>query len=478
MAESIELAVVGAGPAGLAAAGQAAELGLLSVTLVDAFALPGGQYYKQTPPELGGDAAPDESVRQLLAGVDQKAVRLLAGTSVWGLFPEDGAYMLCLYGPPDTPRRLRARTVILAPGAYDRPAPFPGWTLPGVMTAGAALALVKHQHVLPGRRILLSGTGPLQLVLARHLIDAGAELAGVLDANPFPWSGWRHAGAVWGQWERLREGWESLRTMRKAGVGIRWSHRVLRATGDGRVEQAVIGPAGGQDASGQIAGGQDARGLEPGSAGETVPVDTICLGHGLMPAVQLSRLAGCEHRYQQAQRAYVPVRDERLQTTLEGLFVAGDGAGIGGKDVALWEGRLAALGAARKLGRDVAPDRVSAVDQALADQRRFAAVLDALFPSSAHMAGLLTDDTVLCRCEEITVGEIRRAVDEGATTVNAIRMLTRAGMGRCQGRMCGSSVAELLGRELGQPLEAAGQATPRPPVVPIPLDGLIDNEEA
>jgi NADPH-dependent 2,4-dienoyl-CoA reductase/sulfur reductase-like enzyme len=460
MTESIELAVVGAGPAGLAAAVEAVELGL-AVTLVDAFSLPGGQYYKQTPPELGESGVPDEQAQQLLAGAGQNAVRLLSETSAWALFPEDGGYLLCLYGPPGTPRRLKAQAVILAPGAYDRPAPFPGWTLPGVMTAGAALAMVKHQHLLPGRRILLSGTGPLQLVLARHLIEGGAELAGVLDANGFPWSGWRHAGAVWGQWERLREGWDSLRAMQKVGVGIQWRHCVWRAEGDGRLEQATIGPVDGRHA---------------GSQRETVPVDTICLGHGFTPSVQLSRLAGCEHRYQPAQRAYVPVRDHWLQTMLEGLFVAGDGAGIGGKDVALWEGRLAALGAARRLGRHVAPDRVSAVDRELVRQRRFAAVLDALFPFSAPVADLLTDDTVLCRCEEISVGEIRQAINEGATTVNAIRMLTRAGMGRCQGRMCGGLVADLLAHELGQPVEAGGQATPRPPIVPVPLGGLVEEE--
>jgi hypothetical protein len=107
-------------------------------------------------------------------------------------------------------------------------------------------------------------------------------------------------------------------------------------------------------------------------------------------------------------------------------------------------------------------------------QRRFAAVLDDLFPLSAHLSDLLTNDTVLCRCEEITVGQVRQAITKGATTVSAVRMLTRAGMGRCQGRVCGASAAELLARELGQPVEAAGQATPRPPVLPIPLDGLLD----
>jgi bacterioferritin-associated ferredoxin len=331
------------------------------------------------------------------------------------------------------------------------------------MTAGAALTLVKHQHVLPGRRILLSGTGPLQLVLARHLLEAGAELVGVLDANPFPRGGWRHAPAVWGQWARLREGWDSWRAMQKAGVGIRWGHCVRRVEGEGCVERAVIGSV---------------EGLPAGQPTETVSADTVCLGHGFMPAVQLSRLAGCEHQYQPVQRAYFPVRDEWLQTTLDGLFVAGDGAGIGGKDVARLEGRLAALGAARTLGWEVPSDWVATLRRDLGRQRRFAAVLDALFPLSAHLVDLLTDDTLLCRCEEITVGQVRQAIAEGATMVSAVRMLTRAGMGHCQGRMCGAAVAELLARELGQPVESVGQTTPRPPVVPIPLAGLIDDQVA
>ena len=129
MTDHIELAVVGAGPAGLAAAAQAVDLGL-PVTLVDVFDLPGGQYYKQTPPALGKTKAPDKYSARILAAAEDDAVRLLAGASVWGFFPEDDGYLLCLYGPPGTPRRLKAKAVILAPGAHDRPVPFPGWTLP------------------------------------------------------------------------------------------------------------------------------------------------------------------------------------------------------------------------------------------------------------------------------------------------------------------------------------------------------------
>jgi NADPH-dependent 2,4-dienoyl-CoA reductase/sulfur reductase-like enzyme len=455
--EFIQLAIVGAGPAGMAAAIEASGLGL-PVTLIDIFPGLGGQYFKQTPPELDRISTPYEKGQQLFDKLDSSDVRVLSATVVWGIFLEEDGYLLGLYGPPGTPRRLKAQAVILAPGAYDRPVPFPGWTLPGVMTAGAGLAMVKHQKVLPGRRVLLSGTGPLQLVLTRHLIEAGAEIAGVLDANSFPWRGWRHAKAVWGQWERLAEGWHAWRTMRKAGVSIRWGHMALRAEGDGQLEQVTIGPV-------------------DGSRSETVTADTLCLGHGFIPGIQLSRLAGCEHRYQPDQATYVPVRDEWLETTLAGLFVAGDGAGIGGKDVALLEGQLAAMAAARYLERAVAPEKASTVRREMARQRRFAAVLDALFPLSSHLGDLLTEDTILCRCEEVTVDEVRRAIEEGAGTVSAIRMLTRAGMGRCQGRMCGSSVAELLARELEQSVEAVGQATPRPPVVPIPLQGLLEEED-
>jgi NAD(P)H-nitrite reductase large subunit len=210
---------------------------------------------------------------------------------------------------------------------------------------------------------------------------------------------------------------------------------------------------------------------------ETVVVDTICLGHGLTPSTQLARQAGCQHRYDPEQRVYLPVRDERLQTTLPGVFVVGDGAGIGGKDVAQWEGRLAALSAARQLGRTVTPGRAGVVQRELTHQRRLAAALLAMFPASAHLGDLLTDDTVLCRCEEITVGEIRQAVAEGATSLNAVRMVTRAGMGRCQGRMCGGSVLDLVARELGQPAKVLGQVTPRPPIIPVPLEGLLETEQ-
>jgi NAD(P)H-nitrite reductase large subunit len=231
----------------------------------------------------------------------------------------------------------------------------------------------------------------------------------------------------------------------------------VRAEGEGRVEQVSIRRVDGTP-----------------SDVESVAVDTLCLGYGFSPAVQLSRQAGCDHVYQLQQGGHVPVRDAWLQTSSAGLFVAGDAAGIRGKDVAMLEGRLVAIGAARQLGIKVARARVLHLRGELGRQDRFAAVLDALFPFPCHLHTLLTDDTVLCRCEEVTVGDVRQAIAQGATTVSAVRMLTRAGMGRCQGRMCGHSVASLLVRELDRPLAAVDQVTPRPPVMPVPLEGMLE----
>ena len=239
MPEHAGLVIIGAGPAGLAAAIEAAELGL-SAILIDAYLRPGGQYFKQLPAQFKATAGrrkkhPSDEGQELLSRLgsiqegigartpsrDQMSrpagVHVLSETVVWGIFPseKESDYLLCLYGPEGMARRLYAKKVIVAPGASDRPVPFPGWTLPGVMTAGAAQVLIKSQRVLPGQRVLLSGTGPLQLAVASQLINGGAEVVAILDANTFPWGGWKRAGAAWGQGQRLKEGWEYWRTIRR-----------------------------------------------------------------------------------------------------------------------------------------------------------------------------------------------------------------------------------------------------------------------
>jgi NADPH-dependent 2,4-dienoyl-CoA reductase/sulfur reductase-like enzyme/bacterioferritin-associated ferredoxin len=434
----------------MAAAIEARQLGIETILIDSAPAL-GGQVYRQTPPEFADN--PEPAAKNLIDKFTRLEIPTYQDTMVWGIFQEEGNQLLCLYGPDEVPRRILAKTVILATGAYERPAPFPGWTLPGVMTVGAALIMVKHQHILPGRRIMISGTGPLQWVLAHKLIDAGAETVQVLDANPFPWHGLGYLPRFWGQGERLREGFDAFQAMWRSGQSVRWGQMVLAAHGENRVETVTFGRV-------------------DGSNQKTIPVDTICMGYGFIPAVQLSCQAGCEHIYAEKLGGWIPKRSDWLETTIPGVFSAGDGAGIGGKDTAFHEGQLAALGAAQVLGKTIPAKRAALVRQHLARQKQFAEVLNTLFPFPAQSLQTLTNETYLCRCEGVRVSEVRQMILEGATTLGILRKLTRAGMGRCQGRFCGPTLAALLSQQTGQPLNQLELPTPRPPVMPIPLHGL------
>jgi NADPH-dependent 2,4-dienoyl-CoA reductase/sulfur reductase-like enzyme/bacterioferritin-associated ferredoxin len=455
MSKITELAIVGAGPAGMSATIEAQQMGIETLLIDSAPAL-GGQVYRQTSPEFAD--SPQPAARKMFDQLTQMNISVYRDTTVWGIFPEDDQHQLCLYGPDEVPRRVLAKTVILAPGAYERPTPFPGWTLPGVMTVGAALILVKQQHILPGRRVLISGTGPLSWLLAHKLIEAGAEMVKVLDANPFPWQGWRYLPRFWGQGERIKEGLDAILAMGRTEQMVHWGQTVLSAQGKERVGSATFGRINGANM-------------------QTISVDTLCLGYGFVPAVQLSRQAGCEHHYDAKLGGWVPIRDRWLETTVPGIFVAGDGAGIGGKDKALYEGQLAALGVAHIYGKTFPAERVALVQRNLQRQKQFANVLNTLFPFPTQTLDLLTDETYICRCEGVRVVDVRQMISEGATTLGLLRKLSRAGMGRCQGRFCGHTLAAILSQETGQPIDQLALPTPRPPVMPIPLHGLADHEE-
>ncbi len=461
MATEAELAIIGAGPAGIAAALTAATAGV-QVVLVDAQPRPGGQYFRQAPGAAAAEALP---VRQLGAS----PVCVMTDTLVWGVFPAAAGtgWELMLSGP-QAPSRLWARVLILATGAYDRPIPFPGWTLPGVMTAGGVQAFLKGQGRLPGRRFLLSGTGPLQVAVAANLVQAGAEVVAVLEAARLDWRAARHVAALWGQWPRLAEGLRYWRALRAARVSLRTGWSVIAARGRGQVEEAVICRL--DDAGRPIA-----------DSAETVAVDTIAIGYGLIPSTEVSRLLGCVHELRMDRGGYVPRRDAEMRTSLPGVYAVGDGASIGGAELAQIEGRIAGLAAARELGHLSAAEagaRIRREQPGLARQQRFAAMLAALFAPRPGLYGLADDDTIICRCEEVTLGALRRAVAEGAADVNEVKGLTRAGMGYCQGRICGELIGRIIAATLSRAddmaaLRAAGCFTARPPLHPLPMATLI-----
>ena len=300
-----DVAVVGAGPAGLAAAVAAAESGA-RVALVDEYPRPGGQFYKQLPSQyaVADRARLDHDYTKgdtLIGQAGHPNVELLTDTLVWGAF-EPGVLDVVRGG---TPQKLRVGALVVATGAYDRPIAFPGWDLPGVMTAGAAQALVKNQQVLPGRSILLICSGPFLLPVAKMLISGGASVFAVLEATkPSAWA--RHALRVWGHWARLKEGYDYLQAIRRAKVPMSFGWVIVRAEGAEEVERAVVARC---DADWRPIPGTD----------RTLQVDTICIGYGFVPAVQLTRLLGCEHAYRPRAGGWVPTHDDAMQTSVPGI---------------------------------------------------------------------------------------------------------------------------------------------------------------
>ena len=283
-----DVAVVGAGPAGLAAAAEAARHGL-SVTLLDDNPLPGGQYYRQGPATREPDSAPaaggkarDARARELLSVVDHPRVTFLSGAVVWAA-PEARTLAFSHAGRGD---RLRAEVIVIAAGASDRAVPFPGWTLPGVITAGGAQNLLKSQGVLPGRRALVAGSGPLLLVVADSLRRAGATVVGVAEAAPTA-RVWRALPRLAAAPALLRRGLAYRLELARARVAFRAGHTVIEARGRDEVEEAVVAPIDG-------AGRVDRAGAR------TLAVDTVVVGFGLVPSTELTRLLGCRHEWRRA----------------------------------------------------------------------------------------------------------------------------------------------------------------------------------
>ena len=469
MNDIVELVVVGGGPAGIEAAVAAAQAGA-EVILIDSSPRPGGQYFKQLPDAFKCEdhTAHQHKAQKLFQKLASSSVKVYSDTLVWGIFEgsQPDTWCLTLHGT-EAPARLNARSVILATGAYDRSIPFPGWDLPGVITAGAALTMLKHQRILPGRRVILSGSGPLLLAAAAQLAQAGAEVAGVLESSAnLVWRGIPYLPALWGQWGRMIEGLGYIKTLVGAGIPYRTGWAVTAAHGEERVSEAVM-----------VRLDREGKPI-PGSE-KTAAVDAVILGYGLTPSTELFRLLECKLEFSAGHGGFIPRRDENLETSRPGIYAAGDGAGIGGAEMAMIEGRIAGYAVAARLGHGADPQIQRAVSQAraaLRRERRFANLLGDLFSPPAGLYTLAKDDTVLCRCEQVTLGQLREAISYGTQTITDLKNIVRSGMGNCQGRTCGSIVAQVMAAETGRSLEAVRYYNIRPPVHPVPLWAIEEYE--
>jgi D-hydroxyproline dehydrogenase subunit alpha len=457
-----EIIVVGGGPAGLAAALEAQAAGA-DVVLIDEYLTLGGQYYKQVPDGFTLKSAKAEGAElgegaELIARLRASKIETLLGALVWGIFDERTVALF----HNDKVERLRARKLIVAPGAQEAPVAFPGWTVPGVLTGGAAQALMVSQRILPGQRVVLAGAGPLQLKVASQFVEAGAEVVDILEASSKPPMSMENALRAFGHWGKMREGLEYWLKLKKAQVPYHPHQVPVRALGTEALEAVVVADV---DAEWRVIPGTE----------RTLEADTLCLSYGFLPAPQLPRLAGCRIAYDEDSGGWVTRHDENQETSVPGVYVAGEVGGIGGADVAEEQGRVAAIAALRALGKVPADGLRKQEEKSrarLAEARKFAGLTRDMMRLKPALFELMTDDTIVCRCEDVSVQAVRAALADGEPTVRAVKIRTRAGMGCCQGRMCGYLVSRLIARHTGAGLDRIEPDSPRPPVKPIPLGAL------
>jgi len=458
---AVDLLIVGAGPAGMAAAVTARRHGL-DVLVVDDQPTPGGQIWRAVETV----AATPRGTRlgpAYLAGAEQAAAfrasgaAYQAGSQLWQIEPGFRAF-LTREGKAST---VTARAVILATGAQERPVPFPGWTLPGVLTVGAAQILLKTADEIPDKPVWIAGCGPLLLLYMTQLLAAGGKIAGVLDTTPrgrlrvaLP-----HLPGAFRSLGDLAKGLAWTLALKRAGVPIIRHVTEISAQGEGRLQSLRYRTQGGREAS--------------------VAAEVLLVHEGVVPSIHAPLALGCAVEWREAQHCYAPVLDSWGESSQPGVFVAGDGAGIGGAKAAVLRGQLAGLRAAVSLSRldgTSAEREADPLRRVLARELALRAFLDALYAPRPQFYAP-ADETIVCRCEEVTAGALRARAAIGRPGPNQIKAFTRAGMGPCQGRQCGYAVMHLISEVQQRPVSEVGFYRIRPPLKPVTLGELASLHE-
>lgn len=462
-----DVGVIGAGPGGVAAAVSAASSGA-SVVVVDACARPGGQFYRRPASPVitnttthswrAFDRLEERFESMRVAG----RITLRSETTVWSA-SGSGPFALRLRGSEREPDRLSqafARSVVVATGAYDRHLPFPGWDLAGVLSGGAAQAVVKSSGVLPGSRVVVAGTGPFLLAVAATMIEAGARVVAIVEANsPVPLV--TKAPSLVGVAGRGADLARYIGLLIRNRVPYLRRHRVVAAEGEGKLERAVVMPV-------------DRQWHPTGRTSRVFECDALAVGFGFLPQHELLGQLGCGFRGAQ-DGGIAAVVDAHQRTTVRGVLACGETTGIGGADLALAEGLIAGASAAREVGLSSVL-RDGALARTQARVRRLRRAQDSLHPAFPVMDGwisALEADTVVCRCEGVTTAEVDQAIHElGARDARTVKLLSRAGMGWCQGRMCGFSVERMCAASVGN--QEATVAPKRPITTPVSLGALAE----
>jgi len=456
---SADLIIIGSGPAGMSAARRAASADL-SVLILDEQPAPGGQIYRDVDraSALRGDILGKDfrDGQTLTKGLQHDNITHLKGAVVWQI--EDGTHVA--FTRDGRAEFASSQRILLATGALERPMPVPGWTLPGVMTAGAAQILLKQSGIACERAVLV-GSGPLLYLVATQMVRAGVPPLALVETQTKTdlMRAMRHVRGALRGWPYLLKGLKMLFELRGSGIT-----RHVGAT--------QIAVDGAQCAT--------AVTFRIGNTKHRIECDTVLLHHGVVPNTQAARSIDIPHSWDDAQNCFAPECDEWGRSSVATVFIAGDGAGIRGAKAAAYAGEIAALEIAHDLNIVSKEDRDASVQplrKGLNAERAARPFIDVAYPP---YAGALTpsDDTIICRCEEVTAGDVRRMAGLGCIGPNQTKAFGRPGMGPCQGRYCGLSVTQILSAANEIPPNKTGYYRIRPPLKPITLGEIAAMAEA
>ncbi len=448
---SPDVLIIGGGAGGLSAAIAAASAGA-SVVVLDERQVAGGQYYKQAAKGTILDQQQGDGAR-LVSEAKAAGAQLISGVELWGAF-DDLQFFGHRHGAPmiATPN-----TAIVATGAYERPVTVPGWTLPGVMTTGAAQTLWRSYQTLPGKRVAVCGSGPLNVQVALELAKGGAEIVYLAERAPPATAKPLTALAMAAADPKLTaQGLGMLAGLRQHGIKVQNGAELI----------TVVKEEVGLAATFRRCSGRE----------ETVHIDALCMNAGFEPQNEILRLLGAQMHYDKAMGHLRCQKSERMETSVSGLYAIGDCTGLGGAPAARIEGEIAGAWAAAAAGHGNG-EGLAAKLHTLSKHRTFQSKLWKLYDIAPQDTAPLPDETIICRCEELTLGDVRDGLSTEPGHVGTLKRATRVGMGRCQGRYCGPIAARMVSETTGKPIEDLSFFAPRVPIKPVAISAILAAQE-
>ena len=459
--QNIDIVVLGAGPAGVAAAQAASQEGA-KVVIIDENSSAGGQIYRAPPNEfkpLNSFKSPEfqegENQRKILSNSN---VKTLFHHRVWSISSE---LVISTIGPNGL-SSFHPKSIILANGELERIIPFPGWTLPGVIGLAASTILLKSQYVLPGQSTIVAGCGPLLIAVAYGIIKSGGKVSAIIDLNgQLDWM--KVFPKLLSRPDQLLKGMNWIATIKKAGVKQYNRYSVTSARKVGSILRISIAPI---NSAGLILGTKKQKLVEG---------ECLAIGHGLLPSTEITRLLNAKHVYDKLKGGWVPVIDNYFRSSISGVYIAGDATGISGAYSAVQKGKIAGLTALRDLkmmSQQNYEAKIITERNKLKKNENFGKAAVSLMSLKPELINIITPETIVCRCEDVSRLEIDEAISSVARDMNQLKAWTRCGMGPCQGRTCSDAIEAILASKLGC-RELAGQWTGRTPLRPIPIEKII-----